>query len=141
VLLRALSVASLCLLSACAAAPPAPTAPDARTCGPVCEELGKLRAAEVRPATPADARAFVEQTSRELKRLQVRAGIADWVKSTYITDDTERLSAELNDEALAVRPASPRCRAWIRRPPASCCSCGSTAPAPPTPTIASSSPP
>jgi peptidyl-dipeptidase A len=102
---RPLSAASLTLLLACAAAPPAPTPPDARACGPVCEELAKLRASEAQAAvpTPAEARAFVEKTSAELQRLQVRAGIAEWVKSTYLTDDTERLAAELNDEALAVQ--------------------------------------
>ena len=101
-LARALPLSSLCLLLACAAAPPAPTPPDAKACGPVCAELGKVRLGEARP-TAQDARAFVERTSDELKRLQVRAGIAEWVKSTYITDDTERLAAELNDEALAVQ--------------------------------------
>jgi len=33
--------------------------------------------------------------------LNIKAGRADWVKSTFITDDTENLSAEANDNLIA----------------------------------------
>jgi peptidyl-dipeptidase A len=51
--------------------------------------------------TAADARKFVEQASDELKRLSVRASTAEWIKSTYITDDTEQNAASLNEDVMA----------------------------------------
>jgi peptidyl-dipeptidase A len=54
------------------------------------------------PARPsaADAKAFVERTNAELKRLTVRAATAEWLKNTYITDDSERMAAAMNEELL-----------------------------------------
>jgi peptidyl-dipeptidase A len=51
--------------------------------------------------TPADARAFIDGVNAELKRLWIRASTAEWVKSTYITDDTERLAAAMNEDVMA----------------------------------------
>src|SRR5512135_1326368 len=51
--------------------------------------------------TAADARAFVQGVNEELKRLTVRAATADWIKATYITDDTERNSAAMNEDLMA----------------------------------------
>jgi len=54
------------------------------------------------PAPPAaDARSFVTQVNAELKRLWVRSSTGDWIRQTNITDDTERLAAELNEDAMA----------------------------------------
>ncbi|HEX8908404.1 MAG TPA: M2 family metallopeptidase [Anaeromyxobacteraceae bacterium] len=55
------------------------------------------------PAAPtaAEARAFVARVDEELKRLLVRQSTADWVRQTYITDDTEKLSAWANEEVMA----------------------------------------
>jgi peptidyl-dipeptidase A len=39
--------------------------------------------------------------NEELKRLTIRAGTADWIKSTYITDDTERNAAAMNEDLMA----------------------------------------
>jgi peptidyl-dipeptidase A len=50
--------------------------------------------------TPAEAKAFVTKVNEELKRLQVRASTAEWVKNTYIIDDTERLAADANEALL-----------------------------------------
>jgi peptidyl-dipeptidase A len=50
--------------------------------------------------TAAEAKTFVGHVNDELKRLQVRASTADWIKNTYITDDTERAAAMANDELL-----------------------------------------
>jgi len=44
--------------------------------------------------TVEEARTFVEQAEARLLPLYVDQSRADWVKSTYITDDTETLSAE-----------------------------------------------
>ena len=55
---------------------------------------------EARPA-PADAKAFVDGVSVELRRLWIRSQTADWIKSTYITDDTEQNSAALSEDVMA----------------------------------------
>jgi peptidyl-dipeptidase A len=49
--------------------------------------------------TPADAQAFIDKAEAELLKLTVDDGRAGWVRSTYITDDTEILAAE-HDERL-----------------------------------------
>lgn len=54
--------------------------------------------------TPADAKAFVAKVNADLKRLGTQAARAEWVKNTYITDDTEILSAEAG-EALMIYTA------------------------------------
>jgi peptidyl-dipeptidase A len=51
--------------------------------------------------TPDEARAFVRQVNADLKKLSVKQSTADWIKSTYITGDTERASAWANDDILA----------------------------------------
>jgi peptidyl-dipeptidase A len=76
--MRALACATLAL-AACTAAPaPKASAP-----------------------TPADARAFADETERELLRLQVARDRAGWIKSTYITEDTEQLEAQANEAVMA----------------------------------------
>jgi peptidyl-dipeptidase A len=56
------------------------------------------------PATAADARRFAERAERELNELSIAANRAQWVAATYITDDTEALSAEATkDYAVAVQ--------------------------------------
>lgn len=51
--------------------------------------------------TPADAKAFVKQLDADLRRLYVRASTAEWIKSTHITDDTERNAAAMNEDVMA----------------------------------------
>jgi peptidyl-dipeptidase A len=53
------------------------------------------------PPTAAQARAFVEDAESRLLELSNRQSRADWVAATYITDDTERISAEANQETIA----------------------------------------
>jgi peptidyl-dipeptidase A len=58
------------------------------------------------PGAPAragadEARAFVAATNAELKRLLVRQSTAAWIQATYITDDTERNAAAMNEDLLA----------------------------------------
>ena len=52
-------------------------------------------------ATPEEARKFIDDVEQKLLVLGVDAARADWVKSTYITDDTEILSAKLDERAIA----------------------------------------
>ena len=52
-------------------------------------------------ATPEEASAFAKAVNAELKPLFVRSQTADWIKSTYITDDTERNAAEASADLMA----------------------------------------
>ncbi len=51
--------------------------------------------------TAADAEAFINRAQKELLDLSVEAGRADWIKSTYITDDTEIIAAKLDERSIA----------------------------------------
>lgn len=51
--------------------------------------------------TPAEAKAFATQVNGDLRRLWTRASTAEWIKNTYITDDTERNEAAMSEEVMA----------------------------------------
>jgi peptidyl-dipeptidase A len=57
-------------------------------------------AAPTPKATQEEARAFVARVNQELKKLYTDAARADWVKNTYITDDTEILSADAAEKVM-----------------------------------------
>lgn len=48
-------------------------------------------------ATAADAEKFIADAEKRLLDLNIKAGRAEWVKSTFITDDTEALAADANE--------------------------------------------
>ncbi len=50
--------------------------------------------------TPAEAKTFVERVNKDLKELWTDWSRAEWVKSTYIIDDTELLAARANERQL-----------------------------------------
>jgi peptidyl-dipeptidase A len=50
--------------------------------------------------TPEDAKKFIDDAEQKLLALQVDQARADWVKATYITDDTEDLAAKLDERAI-----------------------------------------
>jgi peptidyl-dipeptidase A len=52
-------------------------------------------------ATPEEARKFIDDAEQKLLVLGVDAARADWIKSTYITDDTEAVAALLDERAIA----------------------------------------
>jgi peptidyl-dipeptidase A len=82
----ALAALPALFLAACqppAAPPPAP--PPAPPAGPTAE----------------DAKAFAAKLDVDLRRLWTRWARAEWVKSTYITDDTEALAASAQEEVMA----------------------------------------
>jgi peptidyl-dipeptidase A len=60
------------------------------------------------PATPEEARKFVDKVDADLKTLMVKSATAEWIKNTYITDDTERNSAAVNEELLGYTNAAVR---------------------------------
>jgi peptidyl-dipeptidase A len=51
--------------------------------------------------TPAEAQQFIADAEKRLSDLNVKFSRADWVKSTFITDDTESLSADANKDVIA----------------------------------------
>jgi peptidyl-dipeptidase A len=53
------------------------------------------------PPTPAEAKTFVDEAEKSLLQLWITQSRADWVKSTYITDDTEILAAQAADHTIA----------------------------------------
>ena len=52
-------------------------------------------------ATKDEAEKFLGDAEKRLLDLNIKAGRADWVKSTFITDDTESMAAEANDSLIA----------------------------------------
>ncbi|QAT85795.1 peptidyl-dipeptidase A [Corallococcus coralloides] len=83
----ALAALSLVAPAACAQTKPAPAA--------------KATPAPAAKATPAEAKQFAEKLNVDLKQLWTRQATAEWIKSTYITDDTERNAASVNEEVMA----------------------------------------
>jgi peptidyl-dipeptidase A len=50
--------------------------------------------------TPEEAKKFIDDAEQKLLVLGVDEGRADWVKATYITDDTEDIAAKLDERAI-----------------------------------------
>ncbi len=50
--------------------------------------------------TPAEAEKFIVDAEKKLFDLNIKYSRADWVKSTFITDDTEALSADANNAVI-----------------------------------------
>jgi peptidyl-dipeptidase A len=63
-------------------------------------------AAAGKKLTPAEAKAFITKTNDDLKRLFAEAARADWIKNTYITDDTETLSAQAGEKVMLAQAAA-----------------------------------
>src|SRR5689334_24742751 len=57
-------------------------------------------------ADEGSAKEFVAKTNDDLLRLSTKSNTADWIKNTYITDDTERVAAAANDELLGYTAAA-----------------------------------
>ncbi|HEU4477882.1 MAG TPA: M2 family metallopeptidase, partial [Pyrinomonadaceae bacterium] len=52
-------------------------------------------------ATREDAEKFLADAEKRLLDLNIKAARAEWVKSTFITDDTEAIAAEANEVLIA----------------------------------------
>ncbi len=59
-------------------------------------------AASSKPATAAEAQAFMDKAEVELNNLEVEAAHAAWIQETHITDDSEAIAAKAN-ERFALR--------------------------------------
>ena len=57
--------------------------------------------AQLRQAPVEDPKQFVARVNEDLKRLYIDSSTADWIKSTYINDDSERNAASANERLLA----------------------------------------
>src|SRR6516164_1743966 len=57
-------------------------------------------AADPKP-TPEEARKFIDAAEQKLLVLGVDAARADWIKSTYIIDDSESVAAKLDERSIA----------------------------------------
>jgi len=77
--------------------------PVARLVGCLLAVSGLAAAAD--PPTAEEARRFVEEAEARMFDLANETSRADWVKSTYITDDTETISALANQRAIAATVA------------------------------------
>jgi peptidyl-dipeptidase A len=62
--------------------------------------MAALLAGADRKATPEEARKFIDDAEQKLLALGVDAARADWIKSTYITDDSEIVAARLDERAI-----------------------------------------
>jgi len=56
-----------------------------------------------KPPTLQEAEAFIKNAEAKLLELNVLSSRADWVKSTYITDDTEILAAHADERSIAAQ--------------------------------------
>ena len=69
--------------------------------------VGNAGAAQARDNTASgvptlqEARQFIDHVNQRLEELSTNAGRAAWVQATYITDDTEMLAADYNEQLIA----------------------------------------
>jgi peptidyl-dipeptidase A len=66
---------------------------------PLCA-CALLVSCAARKPSPEDARQFIDSLEPKLMALNIDSGRADWIKSTYITGDTEEISAKLDQRAI-----------------------------------------
>ena len=66
----------------------------------------KGSAADAPAATVASARAFMEQTEKDLRRLWVKSERAAWINRNFITSDTQEIVAEAEREKLTFMSAA-----------------------------------
>src|SRR5579871_1544487 len=53
------------------------------------------------PPNSGDAQSFIHDVEARLLNLNVDSSRADWIKSTYITGDTELLAAKMDERTIA----------------------------------------
>jgi peptidyl-dipeptidase A len=66
--------------------------------GPLASAAAPKKAAK--PPTAADAHQFVEQMNTDYKSRYIEPNAAEWVAQTYITDETQALTARANERWL-----------------------------------------
>ncbi|HEY4223403.1 MAG TPA: M2 family metallopeptidase [Myxococcota bacterium] len=63
-------------------------------------------AVEQKKVTAADAKAFIADANEKLKKLYADAARAEWVKETYITDDTDKIAAQAQEQQMIYTASS-----------------------------------
>ena len=63
--------------------------------------IATLTTAQTSTPSNAELQKFLDAGEARLNKLAVKGNRAGWVQETYITDDTQAISAEANDEGLA----------------------------------------
>jgi len=71
-----------------------------RSVSAVACALALLAACSPSRPTPADARKFIDDAEQKLLALRIPQARADWIKATYITDDSEAVAALLDERAI-----------------------------------------
>src|SRR5260370_1167265 len=66
----------------------------------------------------AEAKAFIDKVNPELRAHQIKSSTAEWIKNTYLTDDTERSAAQANEASLAYQTAAVKEAARFKDVPA-----------------------
>ncbi len=69
-------------------------------CPPSGAAAGTTAATPAGPPTLDEAKAFMKDVDDNLRRLWVKRERANWVQSTYITDDTQEIAAEAEQETM-----------------------------------------
>ena len=95
-LLSSLPLVAVSLAAACGESQPPVKTP----CATCPEPAGAVTAPQVGAATPEEAKKFLDQVDRDLRRLWVARDRAGWANQNFITDDTEALAAA-GEEATA----------------------------------------
>jgi len=67
---------------------------------PFAATAAPSKAPPAKAPSAADAHAFVERMNEEFKAQYVQAAAAEWVAETYITEDTQMLTARANEAML-----------------------------------------
>jgi peptidyl-dipeptidase A len=72
---------------------------------PSASQAAAAASADAAP-DPASAKEFVSKTNDDLLRLTSRSNTTEWIKSTYITEDTEKVAADANEALLGYTAAA-----------------------------------
>jgi peptidyl-dipeptidase A len=67
-----------------------------------CFAFAAVLEAQSKKPTVAEAEQFVNQAEARLAELSVQGNQANWIHENFITDDTEAIAADVNDEITAV---------------------------------------
>jgi peptidyl-dipeptidase A len=99
---------AVAVVSALLALPAGGVAAQAKTAAPPAKQAARPEGTATRPMsttkpTVDEARKLVEDAEERLLDLDVRTARADWVHSTFITDDTEVLAAQANEKLVAAK--------------------------------------
>lgn len=66
-----------------------------------CTDNPNMTSTSTGAATKEEAEKFMADTEKRLLDLSIKGSRADWVRSTYVTDDTEALAAQANENLIA----------------------------------------